>query len=41
MTVPCATFKTQRRAKAQAEKPARDPREKDADDRQLRLFGDE
>jgi hypothetical protein len=36
-----AVHKTQRRAKSQAEKPARDPRKKDADDRQLRLFDDE
>jgi len=37
-----AAHKTKRGAKAQAERPTtRDPREKDADDHQLKLFGDE
>ena len=36
-----AAHKTQRRAKAQAERPARDPKKKDVADRQLKLFGDE
>ncbi len=36
-----AVHKTQRRSKAQAQKPTRDPGEKDADGRQLRLFDDE
>ncbi|MBE9545135.1 MAG: hypothetical protein IMF02_11615 [Proteobacteria bacterium] len=33
--------KTQRRSKTPAEKPSRDPKKKDVDDRQLKLFDDE
>jgi len=36
-----AAHKTQRRSEPQAERPPRDLKKKDADDRQLKLFGDE
>jgi hypothetical protein len=36
-----AAQKTQRRSEPQAERPTRDPKKKDVDDRQLKLFGDE
>jgi hypothetical protein len=36
-----AAYKTQRRSEPQAERPTRDLKKKDIDDRQLKLFGDE